>query len=39
MLKESFTGFNKCYKAAGPFTVTSEMIGVNNNGKPRVWMN
>jgi hypothetical protein len=27
------------YERAGPFEVNGKMIGINNNGEPRVWLN
>jgi hypothetical protein len=27
------------YKQVGPFTITEEMIGVNNHGVVKVWLN
>jgi hypothetical protein len=39
VLTESLRGYKDCYNKLGPFEVTSEMIGINNDGEIKVWVN
>jgi len=39
VLSESLRGFQECYDKVGPFEVTDRMIGINNKGTVKVWLN
>lgn len=38
-LSEAFRGYKDCYNKLGPFEITDEMIGINNDGEVKVWVN
>lgn len=39
VLRKSLRGFQDLYERAGAFEITDKMIGINNNGQPKVWLN
>ena len=39
MLSECLRGFDDCYAKVGGFEVTQQMIGLNNRGHVKVWLN
>lgn len=39
LYSQAFQGFSLLYKQVGGFNITEEMIGVNNEGVVKVWLN
>ena len=39
MLSECLRGFDDCYAKVGGFDINEQMIGLNNRGHVKVWLN